>query len=109
MGGSGLQELLEVIYADSAVSHILTGKTISRTIRGHILIEAVLYAMILSMIFEVPISYKENGNKERDSPVHRETTEAPEMMEYCLSEKVTDTLKETNKSLVQAVERTVVE
>ena len=31
------------------------------------------------------------------------------MMEYCLSEKVTDTLKETDKSLVQAVERTVVE
>ena len=30
-------------------------------------------------------------------------------MEYCLSEKVTDTLKETDKSLVPAVERTVVE
>ena len=51
MGGSGLQELVEVIYADSAVGHILSGKAISRAIRGHILIEAVLYAIVLSKIY----------------------------------------------------------
>ena len=33
MGGSGLQKLVEVIYADSAVDHILIGKAISRAIR----------------------------------------------------------------------------
>ena len=78
MGGSGLQELLEVIYADSAVGHILTGKAISRAIRGHILIEAVLYAIILSKIFEVHLPFKEKGNKDRDSPVQKEISEAPE-------------------------------
>ena len=33
MGGTGLQELLEAIYADTVVGHILTGKAISGTFR----------------------------------------------------------------------------
>ena len=36
------------IYADTAVCHILTGEAILWAIHGHILIEAVLYAIIQS-------------------------------------------------------------
>ena len=71
MGGSGLQELLEVIYADTAVSHILTGKAISRAIRGHILVEAVLYAIILSKIYRVPLPFKENNDARGDAPIEQ--------------------------------------
>ena len=71
MGGSGLQELLEVIYADSAVSHILTDKAISRAIRGHILIEAVLYAIILLKIYGVPLPFKEKGDSRGDKTMEQ--------------------------------------
>lgn len=94
MGGSGLQELLEVIYADTAVSHILTRKAISRAIRGHILIEAILYAIILSQIYKVPLSFKE---KEREEQIREEASENPEIREYFLSDIVTDTSKETQE------------
>ena len=48
MAGSGLQEVLEVIYADNAVQHILSGKAISRAVRAHLLVDNVLNAMLLS-------------------------------------------------------------
>ena len=58
-----MQEFEEAIYADTAVSHKLTGNAISQAICGHILIEAVLYAIILSKIYNVLLPFKE---KERD-------------------------------------------
>ena len=69
MGRSGLQELLEVIYADTAVCHILTSKAISRAIRGHILIEAVLHAIILSKIYKVPFPFKEKEREENKEKI----------------------------------------
>ena len=109
MGGSGLRELLEVIYADTAVSHILTGKAISRAIHGHILIEAMLYAIILSKIYSVPLPFKEKGVNEREGQILEQAQEDPEMMEYCLSENVTNTSKETGKGLEQATGTNVLE
>ena len=32
---SGLREILELIYADTAASHMLTGKGVSRAVRGY--------------------------------------------------------------------------
>ena len=34
MAGSGLQELLETVYAGNGVKHMLSGKAVSRAIRG---------------------------------------------------------------------------
>ena len=45
MADSGLKELLEVIYASNAVDNMLTGKAISRAVRGHMLVNAALNAM----------------------------------------------------------------
>ena len=37
MAGSGLQEVLEVVYAEThAVTHMMTGEAVSRAIRGHL-------------------------------------------------------------------------
>ena len=103
MGGSGLQELLEVIYSDSAVSHILTGKAISRAIRGHILIEAVLYAIILSKIYGVPLPFKEKGNVRGD-----ETME--DVQDYTeTGEAVIDTSEEKDTGLEQATRKHMLE
>ena len=46
MAGSGLQQLLEVAFAPSAVVHMLTRKSVSRAIPGHFLGDAVLNAMV---------------------------------------------------------------
>ena len=48
MAGSRLKELLELIYAPNAVDHILTGQAVSRAVREHILLDAVLNALLLS-------------------------------------------------------------
>ena len=42
--GSGLQQLLEVVFAQNSVTHMLTGKAITRAVRGHFLADAVLNA-----------------------------------------------------------------
>ena len=33
--GSSLQQLLEVVFAQNSVTHMLTGKAIARAVRGH--------------------------------------------------------------------------
>ena len=57
MGGSGLHELLEVIYASNTVGHILSGKALSRAVRGHMLVDAALNTMLAAKVLssEVPL------------------------------------------------------
>lgn len=46
MEGSGLQELLSLVYAENAVPHVLSGKAISRAVRGHLLIDSAINALV---------------------------------------------------------------
>ena len=55
MAGSGLQELLELIYASNAVVHMLSGKAIARAVRGHLIVDAAFNALLLAKIFGVPL------------------------------------------------------
>ena len=48
MAGSGLQELLETVYANNAVTHMLTGKANQRAFRGLLLVDSALSAMLVS-------------------------------------------------------------
>lgn len=48
MAGAGLQEVLETLYASQAVNHMLSGKAVERALRGHLLVEKALYALIIS-------------------------------------------------------------
>eukprot|EP00795_Rhopilema_esculentum_P015939 gene15939-biopygen5325 len=65
MRGSGLQESLELIYADNVVPHILTGKAISRAVRGHQLVETALNAILLSKACDVPLPT--DADREQDA------------------------------------------
>ena len=56
MAGSGLKELLDMIYAPNAVEHIFTGKAIARAVRAHLLVDAALNTLMLSKALTVPIS-----------------------------------------------------
>ena len=53
MAGSGLQELLELVYAQNAVGHMLSGKAISRAVRGHLLVDSALNALLTVEAFGV--------------------------------------------------------
>jgi len=46
MSGSGLQELLEVVYSHNTVTHILSGKAVGTAVRGHLLVDSALNAMV---------------------------------------------------------------
>lgn len=50
MEGSGLEILLETIYGRNTVTHIFSGKAISRALRGHFLVDSGLRLNLLRMI-----------------------------------------------------------
>ena len=52
---SDLKELLEVIYASNAVDTVLTGKPISRAVRGLMLVDAALNTMLITMTYDSPL------------------------------------------------------
>ena len=45
---TGLHEALESIYAKNSVDHITSGKAISRALRGHFIVDAVLTGLLLA-------------------------------------------------------------
>jgi len=55
MAGSGLQELLELVYAPNSVEQILSGKSVARAVRAHLLVDAALNTIVLSDALNVPI------------------------------------------------------
>jgi hypothetical protein len=55
MGGSGLHELLEVIYAGNTIGHMLSGKAVARVVRGHLLVDAALNTLLGARIFDVDL------------------------------------------------------
>ena len=64
MGGSGLQELFELIYAPNAVIHMLAGKAIARAVRAHLFIESALNALLFSDAMNINVfSTSENDHE----------------------------------------------
>ena len=43
-----MKDILQVIYGENAVQHVLTGKAIQRAIRGHLLVDKCLGQMMVS-------------------------------------------------------------
>jgi hypothetical protein len=55
MAGSGLAPILEVVYAENAVKHILSGKAISRAVRGHLMVFASLSTILIANAYNLPL------------------------------------------------------
>ena len=47
MAGSGLAEILELVYAPHAIQHIMSGKAVSRAVRAHLLMDAALNDILI--------------------------------------------------------------
>ena len=50
MEESGLEKLLEIIYGKNTVTHMFSGKAISRALRGHFLVDSALMVKSSSII-----------------------------------------------------------
>jgi hypothetical protein len=61
MASTGLQDLLELIYAPNAVVHMLSGKAIARAVRGHFIVDAALNALMLADALNVPLPRRPDG------------------------------------------------
>ena len=53
MSGSGLREVLEVIYSSNTVVHMISGKELARAVRGHMLVDCALNAMLVNKAFHI--------------------------------------------------------
>ncbi|KAG1678576.1 hypothetical protein GQR58_013380 [Nymphon striatum] len=50
MSGSGLRSVLELVYAENTVTHMLSGKAYDRAIRGHLMVDAALNTLLAERI-----------------------------------------------------------
>lgn len=48
MDSTGLKEILGLVYGENAITHMMTGKSVQRAFRGHLLTDKRLNHMILS-------------------------------------------------------------
>ena len=56
MTSQELQSMLETVYAENTVPYMLSGEAISRAVRGHLSVVAALHAIIMSEIYNCPIT-----------------------------------------------------
>ena len=52
MQGTGLKDILETVYGENAVLHMLTGKSVQRAFRGHLLVDKCLNRMIITDVVQ---------------------------------------------------------
>ena len=55
MKGSGLQECLQLVYGENAVTHIISGKAVSRALRAHFILQSALISKIITTIIQEKI------------------------------------------------------
>ena len=63
MAGSGLCEALQSCYGSVTVSHMISGKAVTRATRGHFLIESALYILLLDEILSGNFDSNDSHNK----------------------------------------------
>ncbi len=52
MDGSGLQEILEIVFAKDSVPHLLSVKAYARAVRAHTVLSSALINLLLEEVFE---------------------------------------------------------
>ena len=88
MGGTGLQEAFELVYAENVVVHILNGKAYSRAVRAHLLMDAALSAILTSGAFDLP--WILIHHQADDALLGDESDDSPTLMDTSVAEEVFD-------------------
>ena len=79
MKGSGIEEALEQAYGPNAVTHVMSGKAISKVLRGLFLIEAALTTKVLTIL--LPQDGELNTMPDRNADSESETNEGRPMVQ----------------------------
>ena len=66
MMGTGLQPLLEQVYAENTVPYILSGKAVSRARRAHMLAVCALEGLKVAQIYDIDLESNEENEDEFD-------------------------------------------
>ncbi len=94
MDGSGLKDIMETVYGENAVVHMMSGKAVQRAFRGHLLVDQCLTCQIVAKIME-------------DDPDFHEQVEELERL-YTLMESGECTLESLSKSgCIRRIDKTV--
>ena len=88
MGGTGLQEAFELVYAQNVVVHILNGKAYSRAVRAHLLMDAALSTILTSGAFDLP--WILIHHQADDALLGDESDDSPTLMDTSVAEEVFD-------------------
>ena len=88
MGGTGLQEAFELVYAENVVVHILNGKAYSRAVWAHLLMDAALSAILTSGAFDLP--WILIHHQADDALLGDESDDSPTLMDTSVAEEVFD-------------------
>ena len=83
MEASGLTEVLELIYAENAVTQILSGKAYARAIRGHFLVGTALSSIVLGRAYGVNLSMVD-----KESEACKDFQQAADLLDKMLREDV---------------------
>eukprot|EP00745_Piridium_sociabile_P028799 TRINITY_DN4651_c0_g1_i2.p1 TRINITY_DN4651_c0_g1~~TRINITY_DN4651_c0_g1_i2.p1 ORF type:complete len:839 (-),score=172.35 TRINITY_DN4651_c0_g1_i2:728-3244(-) len=75
MNGSGLQEALECVYAPNAVPYIMSGKSYSRAVRAHLLMDAALNAILAALAYDMPWILVHHDTTSSDQSEPQDVTE----------------------------------
>jgi len=60
MRGTGFEEVLLLLFGQSTIEHVLSGKAYARAIRGHFLVQAALVQMLLEYLSTPADTYESN-------------------------------------------------
>ncbi|CAC5372507.1 unnamed protein product [Mytilus coruscus] len=99
MAGSGLHEVLETVYASNAVNHMLSGKAVSRAVRGFMMVENALHILLMKESFRVSLpSAHETDITEADSSECDEIVEkACELYDrFVAGEETTESIEQSS-------------
>ena len=77
MEGTGLMNIMEVVYGSNAVQHMTTGMSVHRAFRGHLLVDRCLNHLVVSELQEDDSQFESSVNQAGEmysSMVTKETT-----------------------------------
>ena len=64
MEGSGLKEMLELVYGENTVKHIFSGKAVARAVRAHELVDASLNISLLCLAYSIPYGERPSDHED---------------------------------------------
>ncbi len=88
MAASGLEELVGVEFAPNTVKHVLSGKALARAVRGHMLVDSALSAILTGQTFPAVIQFEAPSGELNNTT--DQATESTSEKEPCEHQRVSD-------------------